>query len=64
MSSGTITEKDLTGPLQGKTMDDLFAAMKSGGAYTNVHTAKNPGGESRGQIHSAEATTTNYGVIG
>ncbi|MDQ2783425.1 MAG: CHRD domain-containing protein [Chloroflexota bacterium] len=54
MSSGTITASDLTGPLQGKTMDDLFAAMKSGNAYTNVHTVKHPGGEARGQIHSDE----------
>lgn len=55
LSSGTITAKDLDGPLKGKTMDDLFAAMKSGGTYVNVHTAKNPGGETRGQIHSGEA---------
>lgn len=54
MSSGTITAKDLDGPLKGKTMDDLFAAMKSGGAYTNVHTAIHPGGEARGQVHSDE----------
>ena len=64
MSSGTITVKDLDGPLKGKTMDDLFAAIKSGNAYTNVHTAKNPGGEARGQIHSAEASVNNYGPIG
>lgn len=28
----------------------LIAAMKSGNAYVNVHTAKNPTGEIRGQI--------------
>src|SRR5215471_4024295 len=33
IASGTATAKDLTGPLQGKTMDDLFTAMKNGGAY-------------------------------
>ena len=54
LSSGTITAANLDGPLKGKTIDDLFAAMKSGNAYTNVHTAKSPGGESRGQIHSDE----------
>lgn len=54
LSSGTITAKDLDGPLKGKTMDDLFAAIKSGGAYVNVHTVKNPGGEARGQLHSDE----------
>ncbi|MCA1668641.1 MAG: CHRD domain-containing protein [Thermomicrobia bacterium] len=52
LSSGTITAQNLDGPLKGKTMDDLFAAMKSGGAYVNVHTEKHPGGETRGQIYS------------
>jgi len=31
--------------------DDLIAKMQSGGAYANVHTVANPGGEVRGQIH-------------
>jgi hypothetical protein len=30
-----------------------LASMKSGGTYVNVHTAKNPGGEIRGQITMA-----------
>jgi hypothetical protein len=29
---------------------DQVASMKSGGTYVNVHTAKNPNGEIRGQI--------------
>jgi hypothetical protein len=32
------------------TFDQLVEAMRSGGAYTNVHTTANPGGEIRGQI--------------
>jgi hypothetical protein len=28
----------------------LIAALESGGAYVNVHTAKNPGGEIRAQV--------------
>ncbi|HEX4382748.1 MAG TPA: CHRD domain-containing protein [Myxococcales bacterium] len=32
------------------TMADLLSALKSGGAYVNVHTANNPKGEARGQI--------------
>lgn len=54
MSSGTITAKDFDGPLKGKTMDDLFAAMKIGNAYVNVHSVKYPGGQTRGQIRSDE----------
>jgi len=54
LSSGTVTAADLSGPLKGMTMDKLFAAMKNGNAYTNVHTVKHPGGEARGQIRSSE----------
>jgi hypothetical protein len=32
------------------TMDDLLAALRSGGLYVNVHTANNKAGEARGQI--------------
>lgn len=32
------------------TFDELVDAMRSSGAYTNVHTEQNPAGEIRGQI--------------
>ena len=32
------------------TLEDVLAAMRSGGAYVNVHTANNKPGEVRGQI--------------
>lgn len=50
LAEGTITAADLVGPLSGASLDDLVAAMESGGAYVNVHTVVNPGGEIRGQI--------------
>ncbi len=50
LAKGTITDTDLVGPLAGKTIADLVAMIKSGGAYVNVHTEKNPKGEIRGQI--------------
>ena len=50
LAKGAIMDKDLIGPLAGKTVADLVAMIKSGGAYVNVHTDKYPDGEIRGQI--------------
>jgi hypothetical protein len=50
---GTITTRDL----HGATMSQLIAAMKSGGAYVNVHTTMHPDGEVRGEIQPAESST-------
>ena len=50
IAKGTITDKDLIGPLAGKTIGDLVTLIKDGGAYVNVHTEKYPDGEVRGQI--------------
>jgi hypothetical protein len=50
LAKGVITDKDLIGPLAGKTVADLVAMIKGGGAYVNVHTDKYPDGEIRGQI--------------
>jgi CHRD domain len=52
--AGTITAADLMGPLAGQTtLANLAQALRSGGAYTNVHTIAHPAGEIRGQIHPA-----------
>ena len=61
LAEGTITAAALTGPLAGKQLSDLLAAIESGNAYVNVHTNDGvapantgpgdfPGGEIRGQI--------------
>ena len=51
LAKGTITEKELMGPLAGKQVKDLVKIIKEGGAYVNIHTEKNPNGEVRGQIN-------------
>jgi hypothetical protein len=46
--------------MEGKTLEDLVAAMDSGETYVNVHTAEHPDGEIRGQIINTEkAESTN-----
>lgn len=50
LAEGTLTEKDLIGPLSGKSIDDLVKKIKSGDTYVNVHSVQNPNGELRGRI--------------
>jgi len=50
LAEGTITKKELMGPMAGKSVEDLFKQIKKGNAYLNVHTDKYPNGEIRGQI--------------
>ena len=46
LAEGVITEDDITG----YTLTELLNIMVAEGAYVNVHTTQNPGGEIRGQI--------------
>lgn len=62
LAEGFITATDLVGPLAGKSLSDLVAAIQAGQTYVNVHTndfvdppntgpGDFPGGEIRGQLH-------------
>ena len=50
--SGTITSDKLEGPMQGKQIIDLAAAMTNGSTYVDVHTKENINGKVRGQINN------------
>lgn len=50
LAEGTIMADDLVGPLAGQPLSALIDLMRADGAYVNVHTMANPGGEIRGQI--------------
>ena len=51
---GTVSQSDLTGPLQGQSLADLIENMNAGNTYVNVHTEQHPGGEIRGQIRRVD----------
>ncbi len=50
LSEGTISDSDLVGPLQGKSIKDFIQLIRAGNAYVNVHTDAHPNGEIRGQL--------------
>ena len=51
---GTFTANDVVGPaaqgIDPGDLDSLVKAIRAGASYANIHTAKFPGGEIRGQI--------------
>lgn len=48
--TGTLRDRDLVGPLRGRTIRRLVREIERGNAYVNVHTRRNPDGEIRGQL--------------
>lgn len=51
---GDLDESSLKGPMAGKTIDDLAAAMDSGEIYLNVQTREHPDGEIRDQLSNTD----------
>jgi len=53
--TGVITPELVIGPsgtgIEAGAMAEIVAAIRNGTAYANVHSAKWPGGEIRGQLH-------------
>lgn len=60
--TGTITPAHVIGPanqgIEPGRFDELVAAMKEGFAYANIHSARFPGGEIRGQIGANRGDNT------
>ena len=57
--TGSFNASDLIGPMQGKTILDLVASMKSEDTYVSVDTEEHPTGEIRGQIELANSPSLN-----
>jgi len=50
LAEGTITAKDLVGPLRGQALSALIREMEAGNTYVNVHTKEHPQGSICGQV--------------
>lgn len=50
IDNAAFTDADVISSSCGTNLAELIEAIRNGGAYVNVHTEANPGGEVRGQI--------------
>jgi len=55
VGEANVTGSNLEGPMKGKSVTDLVAAIKNGTTYVNVHTTDFPDGEIRGQLMDLRA---------
>ena len=65
---GNFSDSSLKGAMQGKTLDDLAAAIETGDTYVNVHTSEHKDGEIRGQLSNtdkpAQSSSSNSTDVG
>jgi len=54
LAQGTITAKELIGPLRGRPLADLIREMRAGNIHVNVHTREHPEGSICGQVYLEE----------
>lgn len=50
LAEGTITAKDLIGPLRGKPLDALIEQMRSGNIFINIHAEQSAAGQICGTV--------------
>ncbi|HJR85328.1 MAG TPA: CHRD domain-containing protein [Nitrososphaeraceae archaeon] len=55
VGEANVTASNMEGPMKGKDVTDLVAAIKNGTMYVNVHTTDFPNGEIRGQLKDSKA---------
>jgi len=54
LAEGTITQKNLIGPMRGKRLPALIAEIRAGNVYVNIHTRTHARGDICGPVYLAE----------
>ncbi|MBN1848134.1 MAG: CHRD domain-containing protein [Deltaproteobacteria bacterium] len=54
LAEGTVTAKDLLGPLRGQSLSALMREMRAGRIYVNLHTMEHPEGSICGVVSLVE----------